>query len=108
MVQLASFPSDAGPPLVVEVTENDYGLERVAREDGGIIQATEKLEDALGRAMPSLRTIIRSVRSLAPDTAEIEQQGRQDPGRRQMLIADRHDFPEEFHGFIAVLGHPRP
>lgn len=72
MVQLASFPSDAGPPLMVEVTENDYGVERVAREDGGIIQATQKLEDALGRAMPTLRSVVRSIHSLAPHEAEIE------------------------------------
>lgn len=72
MAQLASFPSDAGPPLLVEVSPTDYGVERVAREEGGIVQATEKLEDALGRAMPSLRSVVRSVKSLAPDQAEIE------------------------------------
>jgi len=72
MVQLVSFPSDAGPSLLVEVSDNDYGIERIARRDGGIVQATENLEEALGRAMPTLRTVIRSIRSLAPDTAEIE------------------------------------
>lgn len=72
MAILASFPSDAGPPLLVEVSPTDYGVERVAREEGGIVQATEKLEDALGRAMPALRSVVRSVRSLAPDKAEIE------------------------------------
>ena len=72
MVQLASFPSDAGPPLIVEVAENDYGVERVAREDGGIIQAPQKLEDALKQAMPTLRSVVRSIQSLAPGDAEIE------------------------------------
>ena len=72
MVQLASFPSDAGPPLMVEVAENDYGVERVAREDGGIVQATQKLEAALGQAMPTLRSVVRSIHSLTPDEAEIE------------------------------------
>jgi NTP-dependent ternary system trypsin peptidase co-occuring protein len=72
MVQLVSFPSDAGPPLRVEVAENDFGVQRVARRDGGIVQATEKLEDALGQAMPTLRSVVRSVQSLAPDEAEIE------------------------------------
>jgi hypothetical protein len=69
---LASFPSDAGPPLLVEVAGDDYGLERVARDDGGIVQATEKLEEALGRAMPTLRTVVRSVQALSPDAATIE------------------------------------
>ncbi len=72
MVQLVSFPSDAGPPLRVEVSENDYGVQRVARRDGGIVQATQKLEDALGQAMPTLRSVVRSIQSLAPDEAEIE------------------------------------
>jgi Trypsin-co-occurring domain 1 len=72
MVQLVSFLSDAGPPLLVEVSDDSPGLERVAREDGGIVQATEKLEDALKRSMPTLRTIINSVRSLAPDQAQVE------------------------------------
>jgi hypothetical protein len=72
LTQLASFPSDAGPPLVVEVADNGYGVERVARENGGIIQASEKLEEALKRAMPTLRIVVRSVQALAPDTAEIE------------------------------------
>jgi hypothetical protein len=72
MVQLVSFPSDAGPPLVVEVAERDYGVERVAREDGGIVQASEKLEQALGQAMPTLRSVVRTIRTLSPDQAEIE------------------------------------
>jgi hypothetical protein len=72
MVQLVSFPSDTGFPLKVEVSENDYGVERVARRGGGIIEATQKLEDALGQAMPTLRSVVRSVQSLSPDEAEIE------------------------------------
>lgn len=72
MAQLASFPSDAGPPLLVEVSPTDYGVERVAREEGGVVQATEKLEDALGRAMPTLRSVVQSIKSLAPDNAAIE------------------------------------
>jgi hypothetical protein len=57
---------------MVEVAENDYGVERVAREDGGVLQATEKLEDALGQAMPALRSVVHSIHSLAPDEAAIE------------------------------------
>ena len=72
MAQLVSFPSDAGPPLLVEVVDSDYGLERVAREEGGIVQATEKLDEALKQSMPSLRTVVRNIRSLTPDRAEIE------------------------------------
>lgn len=72
MAQLVSFPSDAGPPLVVEVADNGYGLERLARADGEIVQAPEKLEAALARSMPTLKTVIRSVQNLAPDKAEVE------------------------------------
>lgn len=72
MAQLISFPSDAGPPLVVEAADSDYRLERIARPDGGIVQATEKLDDALQQAEPSLRSLVRSVRSLTPDRASIE------------------------------------
>ena len=72
MAQLASFPSDAGPPLIVEVADDDYMLERVARDDRGVIQVTEKLEEALGRAMPTLRIVVRSVQALSPDAAKIE------------------------------------
>lgn len=72
MVQLVSFSSNAGPPLLVEVSDDSPGLERVAREDGGVVQASETLEQALTRSMPTLRTIIHSVRALAPDQAQVE------------------------------------
>jgi hypothetical protein len=72
MTTLVSFPSESGPPLLVEVAETDYGVERVAREDGVIVQASEKLEEALGRAIPTLRSVVNSIRTLAPDEAQIE------------------------------------
>jgi len=72
MTELVSFSSESGPPLLVEVAETDYGVERVAREGGGIVQASEKLEEALGRALPTLRTVVNSIRTLAPDQAQIE------------------------------------
>jgi len=72
MTEIVSFSSESGPPLLVEVAETDYGVERVAREDGGIVQASEKLEEALGRALPTLRTVVNSIRTLAPDEAQIE------------------------------------
>jgi hypothetical protein len=72
LAQLVSFSSVAGPPLLVEVADDDYGLERIARDDGGIIPAAEKLEEALGRALPTLRSVVRSVRALSPDEAKIE------------------------------------
>lgn len=72
MMELVSFPSESGPPLLVEVSDTDYGVERVAREGGGIVQASEKLEEALGKALPTLRTVVNSIRTLAPDEAQIE------------------------------------
>lgn len=72
MTQLVSFPSEEGPPLVVEVADNSYGLQRVAREDDEIVRSSLKLEDALKRAMPTLRSIVRKIQDLSPDSAEIE------------------------------------
>jgi Trypsin-co-occurring domain 1 len=72
MTQLVSFPSEEGPPLVVEVADNSYGLQRVARGDDEIVQSSLKLEDALKRAMPTLRSIVRKIQDLSPDSAEIE------------------------------------
>jgi hypothetical protein len=72
MTQLVSFPSDDGPPLVVEVADNSYGLQRVARDDDEIVRSSLKLEDALKRAMPTLRSIVHKIQQLSPDSAEIE------------------------------------
>ncbi len=72
MTQLVSFVGEDGREMLVEVADNSYGTERVAREDGVIVQATRKLEEALRGTVPTLRSVLDHIRELSPDSTEVE------------------------------------
>ncbi|GHJ47139.1 hypothetical protein Cs7R123_44810 [Catellatospora sp. TT07R-123] len=72
MSELVRFQTDEGAELVVEVDDDAPGLERISRDSHGVAQATRDLEAALAQVQPSLRRVVAMVRSLSPDSHEVE------------------------------------
>ncbi|WP_329262367.1 hypothetical protein OG223_45265 [Streptomyces sp. NBC_01478] len=72
MAELVRFHGPDGASLIVEVEDDDTGLELISRDPTGVVQAGRRLEDALAAVRPALRSVVDSVRTLAPDEYEVE------------------------------------
>lgn len=72
MTEIVRFAGPDGASLLVEVDEDSPGLERISRDSAGVAEAGRRLEDALATARPAIRSVIDSVRALAPDEYEVE------------------------------------
>lgn len=74
MPEVVRFEGPGGSALQVEVSDDAPGLERISRdhEPGEVVRAGRRLEDALAHVRPSLRAVADTVRSLAPDSYEVE------------------------------------
>ncbi|MGW1494948.1 CU044_2847 family protein [Streptomyces sp. NPDC002402] len=71
MSDLVRFKTTQGSVLI-EVDENSFGVERVARDRNGVIDAGRRLDDALQAARPTIRAVIETVREMVPDEFEVE------------------------------------
>ncbi|MGH8910632.1 MAG: CU044_2847 family protein [Egibacteraceae bacterium] len=69
---LVRFETVNGSALLVEVDEQAFGLERIARNDNGVIEAGKRLDEALAAARPTIRAVIDALREFAPDEHEVE------------------------------------
>jgi hypothetical protein len=69
---LVRFKTKDGSALYVEVEEDAFGLESIARDDAGIAEAGERLEDAIAKARPTIHAVVEALRELAPDEHQIE------------------------------------
>ncbi|MEU1818364.1 CU044_2847 family protein [Streptomyces roseifaciens] len=72
MAELVRFSGPDGAALLVEVDDDGPGLELISRDTNGVVQAAGRLEDALAAIRPALRSVVDSVRALAPDEYEVE------------------------------------
>jgi hypothetical protein len=74
MPEVVRFEGPDGSALQVEVSDDAPGLERISRdhEPGEVVRAGRRLEEALAHVRPSLRAVADTVRSLAPDSYEVE------------------------------------
>lgn len=79
MTTLVRFDTDepAGPgqgqaSVVVEVSEYDFGMQRVSRDDDTIARAGRRLEDVLEGVRPTLRALKTALCDLGPGEHEIE------------------------------------
>jgi hypothetical protein len=73
MSQLVRFEGpEEGSELVVEVSDDSPGLELITRREDGVINARQRLQEALDSTLPTLRAVVGTVRSLAPHEVEID------------------------------------
>ncbi|MFB0626281.1 CU044_2847 family protein [Streptomyces sp. AB3(2024)] len=72
MAELVRFDGPDGASLIVEVEEDSPGLERISRDSDGVVRAGRRLEDALTAVRPAIRSVVDSVKALAPDEYEVE------------------------------------
>ncbi|HEY3750771.1 MAG TPA: CU044_2847 family protein [Pseudonocardiaceae bacterium] len=71
MSDIVRFETADGPVLA-EVDDQGLGIERIARDDRGIVEAGQRLDDSLAALRPAINAIIKTLRELAPDQHEIE------------------------------------
>ncbi|MEU8006203.1 CU044_2847 family protein [Catellatospora sp. NPDC049111] len=73
MADLVRFRSAAGSSLIVEVGDLPTGMKRVsARDANGIVEAGQRLEQAIDSLRPSLETLVDTIAGMAPTSHEIE------------------------------------
>ncbi|MEV6956462.1 CU044_2847 family protein [Streptomyces sp. NPDC051183] len=72
MAELVRFEGPDGTSLLIEAEDDAPGLQRISRDDDGVVQAGRRLQDALNEVRPAIRSVIDSVRSLGPDEYEVE------------------------------------
>jgi hypothetical protein len=58
--------------VVVEVADDDYGVEQVSRREGEIIEASKDLRDAVTGVRPAVEVILKTLKDLAPKAYDIE------------------------------------
>lgn len=64
MTELVWFDLDQGDGILVEVDEDASGIERVSRDEGGLVRASKGLEAALAAVRPAARAVLESVDGL--------------------------------------------
>lgn len=72
MTALVRFENDEGDPVVFEVDEYDFGMERVSKGGDAIVEAGRKIEDILAGVRPALSTLMTALKNLGPSEHEIE------------------------------------
>jgi hypothetical protein len=70
--ELVRFEDQNGAALLVEVDEESLGVQRIKRDDNGVVEAGKRLDEALAAAQPTIRTVIQTLTQLVPDEHEIE------------------------------------
>ena len=72
MSELVRFESQNGPGLVVEVEDDSPGLEQISRDGNGVLKASQRIEEAIAEARPTIETVVAALRELMPDHHEVE------------------------------------
>lgn len=71
MAELVSYETD-GAVVLVEVDEDEFGVERVTRRRDGILESGRRLEEVLATVKPTVRAVISALHELTPDEHEVE------------------------------------
>jgi Trypsin-co-occurring domain 1 len=72
MSELVRFGLANDTSVLVEVDDAAHGLQRVGRGQDGIVEASRRLSDALAAVCEAANESIRMLRSLSPDSCELE------------------------------------
>jgi len=65
MTQVVTMPLDDGSTVLVEVSDNEAGIERVGRTGNIVRDTTETLQQALARVRPAAAAVLQNVREMA-------------------------------------------
>lgn len=58
--------------MLVEVDEDTYGVEAVARNSDGVVDAGQRLESALASVRKAAQATLDALTKLSPETVEVE------------------------------------
>jgi NTP-dependent ternary system trypsin peptidase co-occuring protein len=72
MSEIVKYGTQDGGSVFVEVSDEHFGTQRVARRDGAIIDAGRTLEDVVAAAKPTINAVLGALHGLAADEREIE------------------------------------
>lgn len=71
MAEVLRYEVGSGTVLV-EVDEDIYGVNHLARNEQGILNVGRRLEDALASVRPAAAAVLEAMREVAPEHMEIE------------------------------------
>lgn len=69
-MSVARFETADGTVLV-ELQDDDVGVERASRAADGMLTAADHLEEALARIRPAARAVLAEMKSLSPDKVSV-------------------------------------
>ena len=72
MAEVMRYQVGDGSSVLVEVDEDTYGIENVARAPEGVLEAGQRLEAALASVREAARAALDSLAKLSPETVEVE------------------------------------
>jgi Trypsin-co-occurring domain 1 len=70
--EVVRFHLDEGSAVLVEVDDDTFGVERVARGQDGVVEAGRRLTDALSSVRDAARATVDVLEALSPDGLEVE------------------------------------
>ncbi|MGH3865784.1 MAG: CU044_2847 family protein [Pseudonocardiaceae bacterium] len=72
MTEVVRFELAEGAAVLVEVDEDNLGIERVSRGRDGVVEAGHRLTEALGSVRDAARESMEVLRTLSPGRMELE------------------------------------
>jgi hypothetical protein len=72
MTAVVRFENAEGHAILVETTDDAYGMEQVSHGDGVVVEAAQRIEDVLAGVRPAIRSLVRMLEEFAPQTHEVE------------------------------------
>jgi hypothetical protein len=72
MADVVRYQVGDGSSVLVEVDEDTYGVENVARGSDGVLNAGERLESALASVRAAAQATLDTLTKLSPETVEVE------------------------------------
>lgn len=72
MTEVVRFELTQGSTVLVEVDDDNVGIERVSRGRDGVVEAGHRLTEALGSVRDAARESMKVLQTLSPDRIELE------------------------------------
>jgi len=72
MAEVMRYQVGDDSSVLVEVDEDTYGVENVARTPKGVLEAGQRLESALASVREAARATLDALAKLSPETVEVE------------------------------------